>query len=105
MKLKNAMKSEGRQYGVKMYDLIYTENYDAYREIQNIIKKEDPKAEIKDGSDSVHTNRFSVEFEMDRDDWFLSILKKGFAICSLNFQLAMRKNPDRIKSLVEQSKG
>lgn len=85
-----------------MYDLIYAENYDDYKELRGIIKGEYPKARIEDGSDSVHTNRFSVEFEIDTDDWFLSILKKGFAMCSLNFQLAVRKNPDRIKSLVER---
>lgn len=87
-----------------MYDLIYAENYEDYKEIRDIIKEEYPKAKIEDGSDSVHTNRFSVEFEIDKDDWFLSILKKGFAMCSLNFQLEIGKNPDRIKSLVEQSK-
>lgn len=87
-----------------MYDLIYTENYEDYKEIKQIIKDSHSVAIMEDASDGIHTNRFSVEYKIEHDDWFLFLLKKGFALLSLNFQLALRKNPDRIRALIEGEK-
>ena len=85
-----------------MYDLIYAENHDEHKDIKEIIEKEYQKADVKDGSDQIHKNRFSVEFDIDQEEWFSFILKKGFALCSLNFQLAIKNEPDKIKSMIEK---
>ena len=87
-----------------MYDLIYTENHNDYKEIGEIIKKEYSKAKIEDGSDQIHENRFSVEFEIEQESWFEFIIKNGFAMLSLNFQIAVRSEPDKIKKLVDELK-
>lgn len=87
-----------------MYDLIYTENHNDYKEIWEIIKKEYPMAIIEDGSDQIHENRFSVEFEMEQKSWFEFIIKNGFAMLSLNFQVVLRSEPDKIKEIVEKLK-
>lgn len=85
-----------------MYDLIYTENYDDYNEIKKIIQNNHFSAIIEDASDGIHTNRFSVEYKIGYDDWFSFLIKNGFALLSLNFQLELRINPDNIKKLVEK---
>ena len=88
-----------------MNDLIYTENYDAYKKIKNVIQTEYENAEIEDASDGIHTNRFSVDLEIEQDDWFLFICKNGFAWCSLGFQLVVRREPERVKKLISKLKG
>ena len=85
-----------------MYDLIYTENHNDYNEIWGIIKKEYPESIIEDGSDQIHENRFSVEFELDQESWFGFIIKNGFAMLSLNFQVMLRTEPDKIKKMVDR---
>jgi len=85
-----------------MYDLIYTENHKDYKEIEGVIKKEYPNATIEDGSDYIHENRFSVEFEIEQEPWFEFIIQNGFAMLSLNFQLQIRQEPDKIKELVDK---
>jgi len=91
-----------KQEANKMYDLIYTENYSDYKEIKEVIKKEYQKADIEDASDTVHTNRFSVEFEIEQESWFEFIIKNGFAMLSLNFQFMVRNEPYKIKELVDK---
>lgn len=86
-----------------MYDLIYTDTHETYKEIRDIIKNE-YDAKIKDASDAIHTNRFSVEFDIEKQDWYKFILQKGFALCSLNFQMAMHQDPENIKALIEEMK-
>jgi hypothetical protein len=60
-----------------MYDLIYTETHNDYLEIQELIKTAYPQATLEDASDSVHTNRFSVDFEIETDE-------VRFPICAIN---------------------
>lgn len=87
-----------------MYDLIYTENHNDYQEISKIIIEGYKQAKIEDGSDQIHENRFSVEFEIEQEDWFTFIITKGFAKCSLIFQLVLQENPGRIKKLIDKLK-
>jgi len=87
-----------------MYDLIYTENRNDYKEIWEVIKKEYPAAIMEDGSDQIHENRFSVEFEIEQESWFEFIIKNGFAMLSLNFQVVLRSEPDKVKEMVEKLK-
>ncbi len=87
-----------------MYDLIYTKNSNDYKEIWKTIKNEYPNSEIEDCSDYIHTNRFSVEFEIEQDNWFSFIIQNGFALCSLIFQLILRKEPNRINKLISKYK-
>lgn len=85
-----------------MYDLIYTGNYNDYQEISKIIKEEYEQAKIEDGSDQIHEHRFSVEFELEEEEWFTFVITKGFALCSLNFQLVLQGEPDRLKKLIDK---
>ncbi|GAH55988.1 unnamed protein product, partial [marine sediment metagenome] len=84
----------------KMYDLIYTENHQDYREIEEIIKKSYPQAKVEDGSDYIHEHRFSVEFYIEEKDWFTFIVRNGFALHSLIFQIVLQSEPDRIEELL-----
>ena len=84
-----------------MYDLIYAENYNDYKEIWDIIKKEYHDALLEDGSDQIHKHRFSVKFEIEQEPWFKFIIKNDFAMLSLNFQLVIRQEPDKIKELID----
>ena len=86
-----------------MYDLIYTDNHEDYKEIWNIIKKEYPDAVLEDGSDQIHENRFSFKYEIEQETWFEFIIKNGFAMLSLNFQVAIGQEPDKIKELVDKT--
>lgn len=91
-----------------MYDLIYTGSYNDYQELMELVKKEYPNATVEDGSDCIHTNRFSVHLlppnDIEQEEWFTFIITNGFAMCSLNFQLAIRRNPDETKILLEKLK-
>lgn len=86
-----------------MYDLIYTNNHKDYREIWDVIKKEYPDAELEDGSDGIHENRFSVKYDIEQEPWFVFIINNGFAMLSLNFQLQIRQEPDKIKELIDKT--
>lgn len=85
-----------------MYDLIYTENHKDYREIWNIIKNKYPDSLLEDGSDSIHKNRFSFEYDIEKEIWFEFIITNGFAMLSLNFQMMLRQEPDKVKELVDK---
>ena len=89
-------------WGNGMMDLIYTCDNKSYDEIFNIIRKEFPQSIIEDDSDDIHENRFSVEFEIEKNDWFRFIILKGFAFCSLNFQTAIIEKPNEIETLINQ---
>lgn len=85
-----------------MYDLIYTENHQDYKEIEEIIKKEYLQANVEDASDYIHEHRFSVEFDIEQKDWFTFIISKRFAMSSLIFQIVLRRDPDRIEELLAE---
>lgn len=88
-----------------MYDLIYAENYNDYKEIWDIIKKEYLNAVLEDGSDDIHENRFSVDCNIDlMDNWFPFIINKGFALLSFNFQVMMRTKPKEIEEVILKQK-
>ncbi len=68
---------------VKMYELIY-----AGKEVEDIIKKKYPNAEVKDASDYIHTERFEVEIPGITDDEFYPLaIKEGFIKCCLGFEI------------------
>jgi len=85
-----------------MYDLIYTENHQDYKEIEEIIKKRYRQAKVEDASDYIHEHRFSVEFDIEQKDWFTFIIRKRFALSSLNFQLVLHSDPYRIQILLSE---
>ena len=82
-----------------MFDLIYCENHDNYKEIQSLIKNQFPNAVLDDGSDSIHENRFSVEMEIEQEAWFTFVIEKGFALLSFNFTVYAMKNPKEAVAL------
>ena len=73
-----------------MMDLLYTENYNDYCELRNIVLSKYPNADINDASDDVHPHRFSID-NIELDESYLEFLmREGISGCSLNFQLRLR---------------
>ena len=85
-----------------MYDLIYAENHQDYKEIKETIKLEYPQAIVKDASDQIHEYRFSVVFDIGEKDWLVFMIRNGFALRSLNFQLILRSDPHGIEGLLSE---
>lgn len=73
----------------KIHQLIY-----AGSDVEKIIKKAYPKAEITDASDDIHRERFECEIEsITYDEFYIFALRQGFAECSLAFNLMMHNCP------------
>jgi hypothetical protein len=87
---------------IKMYDLIY-----CGKDVEEIIKKRFPNAVIKDASDYVHDERFSIEDEdLNEDEYYPFIIKEGIGGCSFNLQLMMlqKQNTEKLLKWIEISK-
>jgi len=85
-----------------MYDLIYAENHQVYKEIAEVIKKEYSQAKVEDASDHIHEHRFLVELDIEQKDWFTFIIRNKFALCSLIFQIVLRSEPGKIEELFNE---
>ena len=66
-----------------MEELVY-----AGHEVEDIIKKKYPQAEIKDASDYIHTERFELSIpDIDDDEFYPFAIREGFARCCLGFEV------------------
>lgn len=87
---------------MSIYDLIYCEDQDEYRELQEMIVGRYPLALLEDARDFVHEFRFSVEDQsIEHDEWYTSLLEMGIPLQSLMFQMSIHENTDHIKELIE----
>lgn len=72
-----------------MYDLIYADS-----RARTVLKEAFPKAKFEDASDDIHTERFSIELDIEDRDYRMQVLKLGLALVSFNFQLWSMEKPE-----------
>lgn len=77
----------------EIYDLIYGDDEDT-EEKQKAMMKQYPDCKIKDASDWLHQGRFSIEMEVDTQDYFLFLMRSGIALSSFMTQTTMMDNED-----------
>lgn len=53
---------------MKIYDLFYIGERDAFHEVKALVEKVFPTAKIEDASDEIHTYRLSVDMEFTSDE-------------------------------------
>lgn len=76
------------------HDLIYADG--CQYEIEGLIRKAFPNAEIEDASDFIHRGRFSVTIpNMRQDRFFIWLLAQGLQDMSFGVQIGMREDPER----------
>ena len=86
-----------------MYDLIYGNS-----EVESVILKKYPQAQIKDASDFIHTERFECEIpNISEDEFYPFALKEGFARLCFKFELTlqslgMKDMHDKAKSSLDR---
>lgn len=86
-----------------MYDLIYADG-----KARTVLEKAFPRAKFEDASDFIHTERFSIELEIEESDYRMQVLKLGLALVSFNFQLWSMdkpKEPEKEKKWQEEYDG
>ena len=92
-----------------MYDLLYMSDRTGYNHLKNSMLKKWPAAIIEDSSDDIHPYRFSIDIDIDKDEYLLSAFVNGFFNCSFFCQMlheteynkylyAMRKTVEYLKS-------
>jgi hypothetical protein len=64
-------------------ELIY-----AGRDVEQLCKTQYPNCIIRDASDCVHRERFEIETEVKKADFYLFALREGFINCCFTFLLA-----------------
>ena len=83
-----------------MTELVYASDEKDCAEIQEAIKKEFPTAKMGDASDSVHPHRFSVDADIDEDDFYRWAMKFGVFFCLLGGNLMVYSDPDHVRALM-----
>ena len=84
-----------------MLDLIYDD-----KEAKLVVSKQFPLAILEDESDEVHLERFSVEQEISKEEWYAFLMESGLCNASLNFGLDMgiEKGREVIKKVLDAHK-
>lgn len=84
-------------------DLLYMEEKEYLDQIQSELLAEFPTAKFEDGSDDIHRYRFSVDIEnLEQQDWYLWLLRKGWFQFSFDFQFVTMDRPHEVKPLMQQ---
>lgn len=73
----------------EIYDSIYCTTYEARKLLESY-----PDAVTKDASDFVHENRFTIELEDTRKNYYKNLITSGVSDNSLSFQLALKTEED-----------
>jgi hypothetical protein len=96
---------------MKFYDLIYCEDNKDYTEIKELLQKRFPSCMIDNASDDIHRYRFTIQSEKDiKKDFIKFAIRNGFALCSLQIQMATYNTPaskedhEELKKILEELK-
>jgi hypothetical protein len=82
-----------------VYDLMYCEESETYKEVSDTILKQYPDAVLEDGSDDVHSYRLVVKLDKThKRDWLKFLMKKGIHNFSFIFSI-MSLDGDEVKIL------
>lgn len=83
-----------------MYELVYCDDLQEYKELQEVVKNRFPNAHLEDASDDAHEHRFSIEIEDTselRADFFRFAIRRGFFLQCLGGQQFLRDEPSQVK--------
>ncbi len=84
-----------------IYDLIYAGEH--RKKAERTIQGAYPKAVLGDASDFIHYGRFSVEMEIEEEEWLLFLFLSGIFQVSLAAGLIKRENPELYSSLIKRA--
>lgn len=85
----------------EIYDLIYAGEY--RQEVETKIQAAYPEAVLEDASDFVHEGRFSVEMEVDEEEWLLFLFTSGIFSLSFISELTRGDKPELYMRLMRKA--
>lgn len=82
-----------------MKDLIDTAKYDEQQDAVDATLESYPKAIIEGASNTFCLYCFSVELDVDEEEWILFLMRNRYAIYSSVYQKMLKENPKRVEEL------
>ncbi len=78
-----------------MLDLLYLGDAQNYDKLWKQMKHKWPNAVLQDASDFIHLYRFSIELDINEDEYLLSGFVNNFFTCSLFCELTRLEKPKK----------
>lgn len=73
-------------------------------DVRDLIAARWPDAVFADASDFIHRERFEVTVPgVTQDEFFVCAIRDGWARCGLQFELALRTDPGRLRGWIDRA--